>query len=58
MIAPDVSDVKVSLIKDVSEKKRKAKDVATILRVSIRTINKRRCRYEYNGIQGLIRSKP
>ena len=58
MIAPDVSDVKVSLIKDVSEKKRKAKDVAIILRVSIRTINKRRCRYEYNGIQGLIRSKP
>jgi len=58
MITPDVSDVKTSLIQDIVEKRRKTKDVATILRVSIRTINKRRCRYEYNGIQGLIRSKP
>jgi len=58
MIAPDISDVKASLIQDVAEKKRKARDVAVILRVSVRTINKRRCRHEYNGIQGLIRSKP
>ena len=58
MIAPDVSDVKTSLIQDIVEKRRKTKDVATILRVSMRTIQKWVCRYKYDGIQGLIRSKP
>lgn len=58
MISPDVSDVKESLIKDIIEKERKTKDVATILRVSTRTIQKWVCRYKYNGMQGLIRSKP
>ncbi len=58
MITPNVSDVKESLIKDIIEKKRKASDVATILRVSIRTIQKWICRYKYDGIQGLMRSKP
>jgi hypothetical protein len=58
MISPDVIEVKEQLIQDVIKKKRKPSEVATILRVSTRTINKRRCRYEYNGIQGLIRSKP
>ncbi len=58
MITPDISELKEHLIQDIINKKRKASDVAVILRVSVRTINKRRCRYEYNGIQGLIRSKP
>lgn len=58
MITPNVSDIKESLIKDIIKRKRKTKDVATILRVSIRTIQKWVCRYEYNGIQGLMRWKP
>jgi len=58
MITPDVSDVKMSLIQDIVEKRRKTKDVATILRVSMRTIQKWVCRYKYDGIQGLMRSKP
>jgi putative transposase len=58
MISPDVSDVKVHLIEDVIKKKRKTSEVATILRVSMRTIQRRICRYKYNGIQLLIRSKP
>jgi len=58
MITPDVSDVKTNLIKDIIEKKRKTRDVATILRVSTRTIQKWVCRYKYDGMQGLIRSKP
>lgn len=51
-------DVKEHLIQDIINKKRKTSEVAEILRVSIRTIQKRICRYEYNGIQGLVRSKP
>jgi len=58
MISPSVSDVKEPLIQDIIKRKRKTSDVATILRVSIRTIQKRVCRYKYNGIEGLIRSKP
>lgn len=58
MISPDVSDVKEHLIQDVIKKKRKTSEVATILRVSMRTIQKRICRYKYHGMQGLIRSKP
>lgn len=58
MISPDVSDVKAHLIQDIIKKKRKTSEVAIILRVSMRTIQKRICRFKYNGIQGLIRSKP
>lgn len=58
MITPDVSDVKAHLIEDLINKRRKASEVAEILWVSIRCVNKWRCRYEYNGIEGLIRSKP
>lgn len=58
MITPDVSDVKAHLIDDVIKKRRKTSEVATILWVSIRAVQKRTCRYKYNGIQGLIRSKP
>ena len=58
MISPNVSDVKEHLIQDIIKKKRKTSEVAIILRVSIRTIQKWVCRYEYDGIQGLIRSKP
>ena len=58
MITPDVSDVKVHLIEDVIKKRRKTSEVATILRVSTRAIQRRICRYKYNGIQVLIRSKP
>jgi len=58
MFSPDVSNVKVHLIEDVIKKKRKTSEVATILRVSMRTIQRRICRYKYNGIQVLIRSKP
>ncbi len=58
MIAPDVSDIKTHLIEDVIKKKRKAREAASILWISIRVFNKWKCRYEYNGIQGLIRSKP
>lgn len=58
MISPNVSDVKEHLIQDVIKKKRKTSEVATILRVSMRTIQKRICRYKYDGIQGLMRWKP
>jgi len=58
MITPDVSDVKTHLIEDVIKKRRKTSDVATILRVSMRTIQRRICRCKYDGIQVLMRSKP
>ncbi len=58
MIAPDVSEVKERLIQDIIKKKRKTREVAEILGVSMRIIQKRRCRYEYNGIEGLMRWKP
>ena len=58
MITPDVSDVKIHLIEDIVKKRRKVREVAEILWVSIRCVNKWRFRYEYNGIEGLIRSKP
>lgn len=58
MFSPDVLELKEHLIKEVLEKKRKARDAAAILWVSIRVFNKWKCRYKYHGIQGLIRSKP
>ena len=58
MVSTNDLDVKEHLIQDVIKKRRKTSEVATILRVSMRTIQRRICRYEYNGIQGLIRSKP
>jgi len=58
MITPDVSDVKAQLIEDIINKRRKTSEVAIILCVSIRCIEKRICRYKYNGIEGLRRWKP
>jgi len=58
MVTPNDLDIKEGLVQDIIKKKRKASDVATILRVSIRTIQRRICRYKYNGTQVLIRSKP
>ena len=58
MTTPDVSDVKAHLIEDIINKRRKTSEVAGILWVSVRCIQKRTCRYKYNGIEGLIRSKP
>lgn len=58
MISPDITSIKEQLIEDIIKKKRKVREVADILKVSIRCINKRRCRYEYNGIEGLMRWKP
>jgi transposase len=55
MIAPDVSEVKESLIQDIIKKKRKTREVAEILGVSMRIVQKRTCRYKYNGIEGLKR---
>ena len=50
MVSTNDLDVKEHLIQDVIKKKRKTSEVATILRVSMRTIQRRICRYEYNGI--------
>ena len=58
MFTPNDLDVKEHLIQDVIKKKRKTSEVATILRVSMRTIQRRIWRYKYNGNQVLIRSKP
>ena len=58
MISTDVLELKERLIQDVLEKKRKAREVATILWISIRVFNKWKCRYKYYGIQGLMRWKP
>lgn len=58
MVSTDNLDVKEHLIQDIIKKKRKTNEVATILRVSMRTIQRRICRYKYNGIQVFIRSKP
>ena len=58
MILPDITSIKVNLIEDIVKKRRKVREVAGILCVSIRCVNKRRCRYEYNGIEGLMRWKP
>ena len=55
MILPDITSIKVNLIEDIVKKRRKVREVAGILCVSIRCVNKRRCRYEYNGIEGLMR---
>ena len=55
MILPDITSIKEQLIHDIIKKKRKVREVAEILKVSIRCVNKRRCRYEYNGIEGLMR---
>lgn len=58
MVSTNDLDIKECLIQDIIKKKRKTSEVATILRVSMRTIQRRICRYKYNGIQVLIRSKP
>jgi transposase len=58
MVTPNDLDIKEGLIQDIIKKKRKTSDVATILRVSIRTIQRRICRYKYNGTPVLMRSKP
>ena len=58
MISTDVLELKERLIQDVLEKKRKAREAATILWISIRVFNKWKCRYKYYGIQGLMRWKP
>lgn len=58
MITPDVWSVKEHLIEDIIKRRRKTREVAGILWVSMRTVQKRICRYEYDGIQGLMRWKP
>jgi len=58
MVETDVFDVKVHLIEDVVKKRRKTKEVAEILCVWVRTIQKRTRRYKIHGIKGLMRWKP
>lgn len=58
MVETDITDLKIQLIEDVVKKKRKTSEVADILKVWIRTIQKRMWKYKIHGIQGLIRSKP
>lgn len=58
MVETDVFDVKVHLIEDIVKKSRKTKEVAGILWVWVRTIQKRTWKYKIHGIQGLMRWKP
>jgi transposase len=58
MIALDGEEIRIQLIEDVGEKRRKSKEVALMLWIGIRAIEKQVWRWRHYGKEWIRRKKP